>query len=30
VYDPAGGETAAIKFYVWEQVLCNYLPVVGR
>ena len=30
VYDPAGGETEAIMFYVWEQVLYNYLPVVSR
>lgn len=30
VYDPAGGETAAIMFFVWEQVLYNCLPMVGR
>ena len=30
VYDPAGGETSAINFYVWEKVYDTYLPVVGR
>jgi hypothetical protein len=30
VYDPAGGETAAIMFYVWEEVYEDYLPMVGR
>lgn len=30
VYDSAGGETAAVNFYVWEEVYENYLPEVGR
>jgi hypothetical protein len=30
VYDPAGGESAAIMFYVWDVEYENYLPVVGR
>lgn len=30
VYDPAGGETAARLFYVWEEVFEVWLPLVDR
>jgi hypothetical protein len=30
VYDPAGDETAAIMFQVWDVEYENWLPVVGR
>ncbi len=30
VYDPTGGESEAVVFYVWEEVYENYLPMVGR
>lgn len=30
VYDPAGGETAAIMFYVWEEAYEVWLPWGGR
>ncbi len=30
VYDPMGGESETVVFYVWEEVYENYLPMVGR